>query len=204
MSECTYQTLAGTNVTRDFVELPSQIMENWASEPEVLKMYARHYETGEAMPDELIEKIRKSKHFNQGFATTEYLAASMLDMDWHTLTSTSPVSDVTNFEEKSMERIGLIPEIVARYRSPYFRHIFAGGYSSGYYSYVWAEMLDADAFEAFKESGNLFDPKTAKDFRDNILSRGGTEDPMVLYKRFRGKEPSIEPLLKKRGLVDSE
>ncbi len=200
LSQCTYQTLAGTNVARDFVELPSQIMENWASEPEVLKMFARHYETGEPMPDEMIEKIRKAKHFNQGFATTEYLAASILDMDWHTLTSTTPVADVMDFENKSMDRIGLIPEIVSRYRSPYFRHIFAGGYSSGYYSYIWAEVLDSDAFEAFKESGNLFDPKTARDFYDNILSRGGTEDPMVLYKRFRGKEPSIEPLLKKRGL----
>jgi peptidyl-dipeptidase Dcp len=179
-------------------------MENWASEPEVLRMYARHYETGEVMPDELIEKIRKSKRFNQGFATTEYLAASILDMDWHTLTSSTPVEDVNDFEQKSMERNGLIAEIVPRYRSPYFRHIFAGGYSSGYYSYVWAEMLDADAFEAFKESGNLFDPKTAREFRDNIMTRGGTEDPMELYKRFRGKEPSIEPLLKKRGLVDTE
>jgi peptidyl-dipeptidase Dcp len=199
LSECTYETLAGTNVARDFVELGSQIMENWASEPEVLKMYARHYETGEPMPDELIEKIRKARHFNQGFATTEYLAASFLDMDWHTLTKPAP-EDVLAFEDKSLGKIGLIPEIISRYRTPYFRHIFAGGYASGYYSYVWAEVLDADAFQAFKETGNLFDPATAKSFRENILSRGGTEDAMTLYKRFRGKEPAIEPLLERRGL----
>ena len=200
LSDCTYETLAGTEVARDFVELPSQIMENWASEPEVLKMYARHYETGEPMPDELIEKIRKSRHFNQGFATTEYLAASFLDMDWHTLTEPAPDIDVLEFENDSLNQIGLIPEIISRYRSPYFRHIFAGGYSSGYYSYVWAEVLDADAFQAFKEAGDVFDAKTAKAFRENILQRGGTEEPMTLYKRFRGKEPSIEPLLERRGL----
>ncbi|MFV1965218.1 MAG: M3 family metallopeptidase [Pirellulaceae bacterium] len=199
LSDCTYETLAGTNVARDFVELPSQVMENWASEPEVLKMYARHYETGEPMPDELIEKIRKTRHFNQGFATTEYLAASYLDMDWHTLQKpTRP--DPIEFESQCLDRIGLIPEIISRYRSPYFQHIFAGGYSSGYYSYVWAEVLDADAFQAFKETGDVFDAKTAKSFRENILSQGGTEEPMSLYKRFRGKEPGIEPLLERRGL----
>jgi len=200
LSNCTYESLAGTNVARDFVELPSQIMENWASEPEVLKMYARHYETGEPMPDELIEKIIKTRHFNQGFATVEYLAASFLDMDWHTLTEAKSKSDVLQFEDKSLGKIGLIPEIISRYRSTYFRHIFAGGYSSGYYSYIWAQVLDADAFQAFKETGDLFDPKTAKAFRENILSRGDTEDPMTLYKRFRGKEPSIEPVLERRGL----
>jgi len=200
LSNCTYESLAGTNVARDFVELPSQIMENWASEPEVLKMYARHYETGEAMPDELIEKIIKARHFNQGFATAEYLAASFLDMDWHTLTEAKSASDVQDFEDQSLGKIGLIPEIISRYRSTYFRHIFAGGYSSGYYSYIWAQVLDADAFQAFKETGDLFDRKTAAAFRENILSRGDTGDPMTLYKRFRGKEPSIEPLLERRGL----
>lgn len=200
LSNCTYESLAGTNVARDFVELPSQIMENWASEPEVLKMYARHYETSEPMPDELIEKIIKARHFNQGFATTEYLAASFLDMDWHTLAEAKSEADVQKFEDKSLGKIGLIPEIISRYRSTYFRHIFAGGYSSGYYSYIWAQVLDADAFQAFKETGDLFDKKTAKAFRENILSRGDTEDPMTLYKRFRGKEPSIEPLLERRGL----
>ncbi len=200
LSQCTHKTLAGTEVARDFVELPSQIMENWAIEPAVLKMYARHYETGVPMPDELIAKIRNARHFNQGFATTEYLAASFLDMDWHTLAEPNPDVDVLAFEKHSQERIGLIPEIISRYRSPYFQHIFSGGYSSGYYSYLWAEVLDADAFEAFKETGDIFNPQVAESFRSNILSRGGTEEPMVLYKRFRGKEPGIEPLLKRRGL----
>jgi peptidyl-dipeptidase Dcp len=200
LSDCTYESLSGSNVPRDFVELPSQIMENWASEPEVLKMYARHFETDEPMPDELIEKIRKARHFNQGFATTEYLAASFLDMDWHTLTEADPDCDVLEFEKESLDRIGLIPEIISRYRSPYFQHIFAGGYSSGYYSYIWSAVLDADAFEAFKEAGDLFDPETARSFRENILSKGNTDEPMTLYKNFRGKEPAIEPLLKRRGL----
>ena len=202
-SDCEYKTLACTNVARDFVELPSQIMENWASEPEVLKMYARHYKTGAPMPDELIAKIQKARFFNQGFATTEYLAASFLDMDWHTRTKTDPAIDVLAFENRSMQRIGLIPEIIPRYRSPYFQHIFAGDYSAGYYSYVWAEVLDADAFAAFKETGNIFDPKTAKAFHDNILTRGGTDDPMKLYKQFRGSAPSIQPLLERRGLAGS-
>ena len=200
LSDCTYETLAGTNVARDFVELPSQIMENWASEPAVLKMYARHYETGEPMPDELIEKIHKSRHFNQGFATTEYLAASFLDMDWHTLSEPKPGIDVLHFEDTSLGKIGLIPEIISRYRSPYFRHIFAGGYSSGYYSYIWAQVLDADAFQAFKETGDIFDRKTARAFRENILAKGGTEEPMTLYQRFRGKKPQIKALLERRGL----
>lgn len=202
-SDCSYKTLACTNVARDFVELPSQIMENWASEPEVLKMYARHYKTGQPMPDELIAKIQEARFFNQGFETTEYLAASYLDMDWHTQKTADPAIDVLAFENKSMDRIGLIPEIIPRYRSPYFQHIFAGGYSAGYYSYVWAEVLDADAFAAFKETGDIFDAKTAKSFHDNILSRGGTEDPMELYKRFRGSEPNIKPLLERRGLLKS-
>ncbi|MCP2618996.1 M3 family metallopeptidase [Candidatus Aminicenantes bacterium AC-335-A11] len=199
LSNCTYPTLSGTSVPRDFVELPSQIMENWALEPEVLKVYARHYKTGEVIPQELIEKLKKAKLFNQGFATVEYLAAAYLDMDWHTLTELNNI-DPLKFEEESMKRIGLIPEIVVRYRSPYFRHIFSGGYSAGYYSYIWAEVLDADAFEAFKEKG-IFDKETAQSFRKNILEKGGTEDPMILYKRFRGAEPKVEPLLKRRGLI---
>ncbi len=199
LSDCTYPSLSGTEVPRDFVELPSQIMENWVTEPEVLKSFAKHYQTGEPIPDELIEKIKKASKFNQGFATVEYLAASFLDMDWHTLTDTT-LQDAHEFENNSMKKIGLIPEIVVRYRSPYFRHIFSGGYSSGYYSYIWAEVLDSDAFQAFKENG-LFDRKTASKFRKYILSRGGTEDPMEMYKKFRGREPKIEPLLKKRGLL---
>jgi peptidyl-dipeptidase Dcp len=197
LSDCTYHKLSGTAVPRDFVEMPSQIMENWASEPEVLKMYARHYETGEPIPQELIDKIKQTSKFNQGFATVEYLSASFLDMDWHTLTEAGEL-DALDFESESLEKIGLIPEIVVRYRSPYFNHIFSGGYSSGYYSYIWAEVLDADAFQAFKET-SLFDPETAGALR-KLLAAGGSEDPMALYKRFRGAEPKIEPLLEKRGL----
>ena len=196
LSKVRYRGLASP--PRDFVELPSQIMENWATEPEVLQHYARHWKTGEVIPSELIEKIKKSRQFNQGFATVEYLAASLLDMDWHTLAETRE-KDPTAFEKASMERIGMPPQIVPRYRSPYFQHIFAGGYSSGYYSYIWAEVLDADAFQAFKEKG-LFDPATARSFRTNILERGGSEEAMALYVRFRGKEPSVEPLLARRGL----
>jgi len=192
LSDCTYNRLSGTSVPRDFVEVQSQIMENWVFEPEVLKMYAKHYETGEVIPQELIDKLKKAKHFNQGFATVEYLAASFLDMDWHTLSEAKEL-DVHEFETASLNKIGLIPEIIVRYKSPYFNHIFSGGYASGYYSYIWAEVLDADAFEAFKET-SLFDQKTAQSFRENVLERGGTEDPMILYKRFRGAEPTVEAL----------
>lgn len=197
LSDCTYDRLSGTAVARDFVELPSQIMENWATEPEVLKLYARHYQTDEPMPDELIKKIQQSNTFNQGFITVEYLAASYLDMDWHTLTETTQ-QDPLAFEDASMQRIGLIPEILPRYRSSYFRHIFAGGYSSGYYSYVWAQVLDADAFQAFKET-DLFDQKTADAFLKHVLSQGGKAEPMVLYKRFRGAEPKVDALLQRKG-----
>jgi len=199
LSNCTYRKVSGTDVPRDFVELPSQVMENWATAPEVLKLYAKHYKTGEVMPDTLIKKIKNAGHFNQGFATTEYLAASFLDMDWHTLT-TDELQDATKFEDASMKKIGLIPEIIVRYKSTFFSHIFAGGYSSGYYGYTWAAVLDADAFAAFQENG-IFDQKTAKAFRDNVLSRGGTEDAMTLYKKFRGHEPEITPLLKRKGFV---
>ncbi len=198
LSDCNYRTLSGTSVPRDFVELPSQIMENWAADPNVLRSFAKHYETGETIPDELLGKLENSRYFNQGFVTVEYTAAAYLDMDWHTITS-SEEQNTMLFEDEAMKEIGLIPEIVVRYRSPYFAHIFAGGYSSGYYSYIWAEVLDADAFEAFKET-SLFDQKTAKAFRENILERGGTDDPMTLYKNFRGTEPSIKPMLKRKGL----
>jgi len=198
LTRCAYESLSGTNVPRDFVELGSQIMENWAADPEVLRMYARHYKTGEPIPDALLEKMQKSKFFNQGFETVEYLAASFLDMDWHTLTEARE-ADAAAFDAAAMARIGLIPEIVSRYLSSYFTHIFSGGYSAGYYSYIWAEVLDSDAFQAFKET-SLFDRATAESFRRNILERGGTEEPMVLYKRFRGREPKIDSLLKKRGL----
>ncbi|NWF88470.1 MAG: M3 family metallopeptidase [Ignavibacteriaceae bacterium] len=198
LSKSSYPSVTGTSVPRDFVELPSQIMENWALHPEVLRMYAKHYQTNEPMPSDLIDKIENSKLFNQGFETVEYLAASFLDMDWHVLTSTDE-KEAISFERESLDKIGLIPEIESRYQSTNFQHIFAGGYSSGYYSYIWAEVLDADAFEAFKENG-LFDQKTAAAFRKNILEKGGSDDPMTLYKNFRGREPKVDALLKKRGL----
>ena len=200
LSNSTYYSLTGTSVPRDFVELPSQIMENWAAEPEVLKMYAKHYKTGEVIPQELIDKLQKSAYFNQGFITVEYLAASFLDMGYHNL-KTFNIDNAVDFEKQTLSAIGLIPEIDSRYRSTYFNHIFSGGYSSGYYSYIWAAILDADAFEAFKVNG-LFDPATATAFRKNVLERGGTEDPMVLYKNFRGADPDIKPLLKRRGLIE--
>jgi peptidyl-dipeptidase Dcp len=190
-------------VPRDGVELPSQIMENWALEPELLTAYARHYRTGAPIPAELVEKIRASTLFNQGFATVEYLAASILDMAWHEMGEPQPDADVDEFEARTMTAIDLIPEIVPRYRSTYFSHIFSGGYSAGYYVYIWAEQLDADAYEAFKERG-LFDKATARSFRENILEKYGALDLMAQYKIFRGAEPRIEPLLKRRGLTAQE
>ncbi len=199
LSDCTYQSLSGTSVPRDFVELPSQIMENWAGDPEVMKEYARHYKTGEVIPDELVEKLKNSGHFNQGFATTEYLAAALLDMNYHTQTEVKSI-DVNKFEEDYLAEIGLMPEIISRYKSTYFMHIFASsGYTAGYYSYIWSGVLDADAFEAFKET-SLYDQATAASFRKNILERGGTVEAMEMYKNFRGREPKIEALLKQRGL----
>ncbi len=198
LSNVTYESLSGTAVPTDFVELPSQVMENWAAEPEVLKMYAKHYKTGEIIPDALIKKLQDAATFDQGFATLEYLAASYLDMAYHSLSS--PLTqNVSVFEKEAMNRIGLINSIIPRYRSTYYNHIFNGGYSAGYYSYIWSGVLDTDAFEAFK-STSLFNPEIARSFRSNVLERGGTAEPMDMYKRFRGAEPSIEPLLKKRGL----
>jgi len=198
LSNCKYHSLAATNVARDFVELPSQIMENWASEPEVLKMYAKHYQTGEVIPQELIDKISNSGLFNKGFTVLEYTSAALLDMYWYTLNDTIE-QDATQFENDIMKKMGMIPEIVVRYRSPYFGHIFGGGYSSGYYSYQWAQVLDADAFSVFQEKG-LFDQETAKSLRDNILSRGNTEPAMDLYKKYRGMEPQLDAFLKRNGL----
>ena len=200
LSDCEFKSLSGTNVPRDFVELPSQIMENWAFEPEVLAFYAKHYKTGAIIPATLVEKIQKSSKFNQGFATAEYLAAAMLDMKYHTLMAPE-TQDPIEYENNYLKSVGLIPEIISRYRSTYFNHIFSGGYSAGYYSYIWSGVLDTDAFEAFKEKG-LFDKATADSFRKNILERGGTEDPMELYIKFRGREPELTPLMKKRGLVE--
>ncbi|MBW8684545.1 GNAT family N-acetyltransferase [Chitinophaga rhizophila] len=199
LSDVTYETLSGTAVPRDFVELPSQVMEHWAFEPEVLAQYARHYETGELIPPALVDKMKAASKFNQGFATVEYLAASLLDMAYHTLPAGNNVAPL-EFEKEQMDRIGLLPEIAPRYRSTYFQHIFSGGYSAGYYSYIWSEVLDSDAFAAFKEAGNIFDAATATAFRKNILEKGGTEEPMVLYKAFRKREPDVKYLLQHRGL----
>lgn len=187
------------DVPRDYVELPSQVMENWAGEVEVLKAYAKHYKTGEVIPDELINKIQNSGHFNQGFGTVEYVAASLLDLNWHTIENAENI-DVNKFEKDAMNKIGLIDEIIPRYRSTYFSHIFSGGYSAGYYVYLWAEVLDSDAFNAFKESGDLFNQELAAKFRKYCLAENGMGDGMEQYLKFRGKEPSIDALLEKRGL----
>ena len=212
LSQCTYKSVAGTAVARDFVELPSQIMENWAFHPEVLADYARHYETGEVIPAELVEKINAAGTFNQGFMTTELAAASILDLKWHMLNEIpgdssvipseveeSPASFVEQFESEACRQMGLIEEIIPRYRSTYFAHIFSGGYSAGYYSYLWAEVLDKDAFELFMEKG-VFDKETAMSFRSNILEKGGSDEPMDLYRRFRGADPDPAALTRARGL----
>lgn len=199
MTQCTYPSLSGTNVARDFVELPSQFMENYCWEPEVMKTYARHYKTGKLMPKELMDKIQLASTFNQGFINTELLAASFLDMDYHMIKDTANF-DVTAFENASLARMGMIPQIIVRYRSTYFNHIFGGGYSAGYYSYTWAAVLDADAFQAFKETGDIYNPKVATAFRKKLLERGDSDDPMKLYRDFRGANPNPDALLKKRGL----
>jgi peptidyl-dipeptidase Dcp len=200
LTRCSYPRVSGTSVARDFVELPSQLMEHWATHPQVLKMYARHYKTGEIIPDSLISKMKSASKFNQGFATTELVAAAILDMKWHTL-ETPELKDVRKFETEQMANLGLISEIIPRYRSTYFKHIFDGdGYSAGYYSYLWAEVLDADAFNAFVEAGNIFDQQISTRYRQNILEKGGSDEPMKLYKQFRGAEPNPDALLKNRGL----
>jgi peptidyl-dipeptidase Dcp len=198
LSDVSYASLAGTNVPTDFVELPSQIMEHWAGEPEFMRLYAKHYKTGAVIPDALIEKLLNLGTFDQGFATTEYLAASLLDMEFHSMTEPMR-EDVQTIEKRSMKQLGLMDAIIPRYRSAYFSHVFAGGYSAGYYSYIWSGVLDNDGFQAFKET-SLFDQKTAAAFRENVLEKGNTIDPMDLYVAFRGRKPAVEPLLKKRGL----
>ena len=199
LTQCQYKTVSGTNVKRDFVELPSQFNENWAFQKEVLATYAFHYETGEVIPDSLVAKINAAANFNQGFTTGELCAASILDMKWHELSSVDGI-DVESFEKKVCEEMGLISEIIPRYRSTYFNHIFGGsGYSAGYYSYLWAEVLDKDAFELFKQNG-IYDAATAMSFRRNILEKGGSEEPMTLYRNFRGSDPDTGALLRARGL----
>ena len=189
-----------SGVPRDFVELPSQVMEHWVFEPELLKEYARHYETNEVIPAGLIEKLDKSGKYGQGFATTEYLAASLLDMDFHVLKEVHEGADVMKFEEAVLGDRGLLKQIPSRYRTTYFNHTMGGGYTAGYYSYIWAEVLDADAYQAYKESGDLFNQDVAQKFRQYVLTPGGIDDAMDMYKNFRGKEPNTEPLMKNRGL----
>ncbi|MEA4935223.1 MAG: M3 family metallopeptidase [Paludibacter sp.] len=201
LSQNTYLSLSGTNVVRDFVELPSQIMENWCFEPQVIKTYAKHYKTGEVMPDVMIEKIKKAGTFNQGFVMTELLSAAILDMDYHSLKNADNL-DVNAFEKASMEKMGMIPEIIVRYRSTNFNHAFAGGYSAGYYSYTWAEVLDADAYQAFVETGDIYNKEVATAFRKNILEKGDSEEAMTLYLKFRGKQPNPSALLVKRGFIN--
>lgn len=199
LSKCTYPSLAGTNVPRDFVELPSQVMENWCRHPQVMKLYAHNYLTGEAIPDALIKKIAAAQAYGQGFMTTELLAASLLDMDYYSIKEKQHIDPIA-FEDEHMAKIGLIPEIISRYRSPYFQHIFTTGYDAGYYSYTWTAILDADAFEAFVESGDLFNPELARKFR-HLLESGNTVEPMDLYRAFRGKDPSPKALLKRKGML---
>lgn len=198
LSDVRYASLSGTSTARDFVEMPSQVLENWLGEPEMLKTF-RHYETGEPLPDELIRKIQETAKFNQGFRTVEYLAAAYLDMAYHMLEAGAEVVP-ERFEQAEMERIGLIDDIIPRYRSTYFQHIFSSGYSAGYYSYLWSEVMDADVFQAFRERG-LFDRETAAAFRQEILSQGGTKPGLELFRAFRGRDPVIEPLLERRGLL---
>jgi len=198
LSKCTYLSLSGTSVVRDFVELPAQIMEHWCFEPQVMKTYAKHYQTGQVMPAALMEKIQRAGTFNQGFVMTELLSAAILDMDYHALKNADNL-DVNAFEKASLERMGMIPEIIVRYRSTNFSHIFGGGYAAGYYSYTWAEVLDADAFQAFVETGDIFNKEVAESFRVNILEKGDSDEAGNLYRAFRKKEPNPSALFIKRG-----
>jgi peptidyl-dipeptidase Dcp len=192
-----YNRIAG-NLPNDMIELPSQVDENWAGAPEVLNVYAKHYKTGKIIPKELLEKLQKSLTFNQGFETVEYIAASVLDLDWHSIQESKKI-DVLDFEKKSMERIHLMKEIIPRYRSTYFAHI-VDGYAAGYYVYLWAAVLDSDAYQAFVDSGDIFNKDLANKFRKYVLTEGGNDEGMIQYNKFRGQEPSLIPLLKKRGL----
>ena len=200
MSKATYKSLSGTNTPRDFVELPSQFMENYCYQPEVLKTYAFHYQTGEVIPDSLIAKLNKASKFNQGFVQTELLSASILDMDFHKLTTAEGL-DVNAFEAESMEKMGMIPEIIVRYRPTFYNHIFTTGYAAGYYSYTWSAVLDSDAFAAFVETGDIFDTATAARMR-RLLEQGGTKDAQELYIEFRGKDADPQHLLRKKGFIE--
>jgi peptidyl-dipeptidase Dcp len=200
LSNVTYPSLAGTSVVRDFVELPSQLFEHWLGTPDILTRFARHYKTGEAMPAALIKKLEAARTFNQGFETVAFLGSAIVDLDYHTLESADGL-DAGAFEEKRLAAIGMLPEVGMRHRSTHFQHIFSGGYSAGYYSYLWSEVLDADAFEAFKETGDVFDPATAAKLKEFVYSAGGLRAEDEAYIKFRGRLPAVEGLLKKRGLA---
>jgi peptidyl-dipeptidase Dcp len=203
LSNVTYPTLAGTRVATDFVELPSQLYEHWLEQPEVLRRFARHYKTGEPMPEALLKRLLAARNFDQGFATVEYVSSAIVDLDFHT--TDMGAIDPGEFERASLARIGMPSEIAMRHRSPHFLHIFSGGsYAAAYYSYMWSEMLDADAFAAFKEAGDIFDPATARRLHDYIYSAGNTRDPTEAYKLFRGALPKVDAVLEKRGLAAAE
>ena len=199
-----YPTVAGTNVPRDFVEFPSQVNEHWALDPKVFANYAKHYQTGAPMPQELVDKIKKSRKFDQGFALTEYLAAALLDLAWHTLPPSSPMEPVNTFEPAALKRFKIdLSQVPPRYHTTYFSHIWGGGYSAGYYAYMWCELIDDDAFYWFKEHGGL-SRENGQHFRDTVLSRGGSSDPAQLYRDFRGRDPIVRPLLIERGLIEAD
>jgi peptidyl-dipeptidase Dcp len=203
LSNVTYPEISGTNVATDFVELPSQLYEHWLEQPEILRRFALHYETGEPMPEALLRRLIAARNFNRGFGTVEYVASAYVDLDFHAL-STAEQIDPAAFEKKALERIGMPDEIVMRHRPPHFAHIFSGGgYAAGYYSYMWSEVLDADAFEAFQETGDIFDPTIAQRLHDFIYAAGGSRDPAEAYKIFRGRLPSADALLRKRGFAEA-
>jgi peptidyl-dipeptidase Dcp len=206
LSSVTYPSISGTSVATDFVELPSQLYEHWLEQPDVLRRFARHYQTGEAMPEELLQRLIAARNFNKGFGTVEYIASAMVDLDFHSLASDGDIkaaADVDTFEADALEHIAMPQEIVMRHRSPHFAHIFSGGgYASAYYSYMWSEVLDADAFAAFEETGDIFDAATAKRLHDTIYAAGGSQDPADAYRAFRGRLPSADALLRKRGFAE--
>ena len=199
---CIRDRVSGTNVATDFVELPSQLYEHWLEQPDVLRRFARHYRTGAPMPEDLLQRLVAARNFNQGFGTVEYLASAFVDLDFHSLEKDAAI-DAGAFEADALARIAMPEEIVMRHRPPHFSHVFAGGgYAAGYYSYMWSEVLDADAFEAFAETGDIFDPATAKRLRETIYAAGGSRDPADAYKAFRGRLPGPDALLRKRGLAE--
>ncbi|MGB5721911.1 MAG: M3 family metallopeptidase, partial [Woeseiaceae bacterium] len=206
MTKIDYPLFSGVDGPRDYTEFPAQILEHWTAEPEMLAIYARHYASGEVIPAELVERMRIASNFNQGFATTEFIAASLLDLRWHMLTpeEAAAITDARAFEKKVLDEYGLIDEIEPRYRSQYFSHIFAGGYSAGYYAYLWSEILDADGFAAFKQAEDIFDPETAARLKKWVYEAGGLREADELYRNFRGQDPSIEPLLEGRGFAIEE